>query len=77
MAIIIKIQVNHKILMVISATRITDVKKRGELNEYRVTKMDYREEEDGELTISGTITHRCGDPVEILTINAIEKGLNS
>jgi hypothetical protein len=70
MALIIKIQVNHKILTVISAQRIKDGEN-GNPNTYRITSMDYRSDPEGELSVHGHVEHDYNRPAEELTQKAI------
>lgn len=72
MALIAKIQVNHKILTIISAQRMSGSDEPDSINHYKIVSMDYREDKDGEQKIRGYIYHRYGDSAEWLMMKALE-----
>ena len=73
MALIVKIQVNHELLTVISAVRVEGDTHPDSLNKYRVTACDYRKVSPGETRSFGFIYHRYGDKAEILTLKMLGK----
>lgn len=72
MALIAKIQVNNKILTIISAQRMGGTDEPDSINRYKIISMDYREDKDGEQKIHGYVYHRYGDSAEWLMMKALE-----
>ena len=72
MSLVIKIQINNKILSIVTAQRIAENVIPG-VNRYKICSIDYREDPDGEEKVYGTILHTYADSAEVLTMKALKK----
>jgi hypothetical protein len=71
MALIVKIQANHRVLSVVSAQRVEGGESPDDLNTYKITSVDYREDPAGKHHTHGSIRHRYGDPADVLALRAL------